>query len=174
MTTTGTGCTQTDIDPDLFDPAPLRARVSAQAPILAVIALGGGLGAALRYGATLIWPTAPGAFPVTTMVVNVTGCAAMGVFMVLITEAWTAPPLLRPFVGTGILGGYTTFSTYAADSDHLIQNGSPAVGLAVLVATPVAALIAIWTAAGLARRFVGVGARRVALEVQVTEPEDPQ
>ncbi|KIA59683.1 fluoride efflux transporter FluC [Nocardia vulneris] len=174
MTTTGTGCTQTDIDPDLFDPAPLRARVGAQAPILAVIALGGALGAALRYGAALIWPTAPGAFPVTTMIVNITGCAAMGIFMVLITEAWTAPPLLRPFVGTGLLGGYTTFSTYAADSDHLIQTGSPAVGLAVLVATPVAALVAIWTAAGLARRFIALGARRVTLDVQVSEPEDAQ
>lgn len=172
MTTASTGCTQTDIDPDLYDPAPLRAELAAQAPIVAVIALGGALGAALRYGAALIWPTAHDAFPVTTLVVNITGCAIMGVFMVLITEAWTAPALLRPFVGTGVLGGYTTFSTYAADSAHLLRTGSPALGSAVLVATPLAALGAIWIAAGLTRRLVVRGAEPVMLDVQVATPED--
>ena len=43
------------------------------------------------------------------------GCAVIGVFMVLITDVWTAHPLVRPFFGTGVLGGFTTFSTYATD-----------------------------------------------------------
>lgn len=132
---------------------PRRVWSRESAPILAVIALGGALGAAARYGATLIWPTAPATFPWTTLLVNITGCAAMGVLMVLITEVWTHR-LLRPFLATGLLGGYTTFSAYAADVDHLIGTGHAATGLAYFAATPLAALLATWATTQLARRFL--------------------
>lgn len=150
-----TASEQTDIDPDLFGP-PRRSRFREQAPILAIIALGGALGACARYGIALLWPTAAGTFPLTTLVVNITGCAIMGVFMVLVTEVWTVHRLLLPFIGTGILGGYTTFSTYALDITDLIDTGHTTAGLALLVTTPAAALAATWFAAaltgGIARR----------------------
>ncbi|MET8569499.1 fluoride efflux transporter CrcB [Streptomyces sp. NPDC004783] len=126
----------------------------AQAPVVAVVALGGATGACARYAASLWWPARPGGFPWTTFWVNITGCAVIGVFMVVITEVWAAHRLVRPFFGTGVLGGFTTFSTYAVDSRHLLADGRVPTGLAYLAATPVAALTAVWFAAWAARRVL--------------------
>ncbi|MBL1080186.1 CrcB family protein [Nocardia sp. 2] len=147
MSTPNSSTAQNEVDPDLFDPPPRRNRYAEQAPIVAIVAVGGAIGACARYGAGLIWPTTPGAFPVTTLGINALGCAIMGAFMVLITEIWTTHRLVRPFVGTGILGGFTTFSTYATDVTDLINDGHAAAGILLLSATPLAALAAVWTAA---------------------------
>ncbi|WP_445067685.1 fluoride efflux transporter FluC [Streptomyces sp. SAS_281] len=125
-----------------------------QAEILAAIAAGGVLGACARYGATLIWPTEPTAFPWTTFWINVTGCAAMGILMVLITERFTAHPLTRSFLGTGVLGGYTTFSTATLDTQRLLDHGHPGTGLLCAAATLLAAFTAIWATAALTRLAV--------------------
>ncbi|MER7398212.1 fluoride efflux transporter CrcB, partial [Streptomyces sp. NPDC000151] len=118
------------------------------------VALGGGVGAAARYGAALLWPTPAGAFPWTTLAVNVLGCAVIGVFMVVISEARSAHRLLRPFFGTGVLGGFTTFSTYAVDIQRLVAHGAAATGLAYLALTLLAALVAVSTAAAGTRRVI--------------------
>ncbi|MGW4766834.1 fluoride efflux transporter FluC [Nocardia sp. NPDC004278] len=139
---------------DPFATRPRRARLREHAPVLAVIALGGAIGATARYAAALRWPTAPGAFPWTVLLVNITGCAVMGALMVLIAEVWTGQRLLRPFLGTGVLGGYTTFSTYAADFHRLVDTRHAAAGLIYLAATPILALTATWTAATLTHTFI--------------------
>lgn len=123
-------------------------------PVVAIVAVGGAIGASARYGATLIWPTAPDTFPTTTLLVNVIGCAVMGVFMVLLTEMRTPHRLLRPFFGTGVLGGFTTFSTYAVDIERLVEGGHAGTGLAYLGLTLLAALAAVWSAAWATRRAV--------------------
>ncbi|MFD4258131.1 fluoride efflux transporter FluC [Streptomyces sp. NPDC058534] len=123
-----------------------------QAPVVAVVALGGGAGAAARYAAALWWPTRSGGFPWTTFWVNVAGCAVMGVLMVAVTEVWDVHRLVRPFFGTGVLGGFTTFSTYAVDIRGLLADGHPRTGLAYLAATPLAALTAVWFTSWAARR----------------------
>ncbi|MEE1813287.1 MULTISPECIES: fluoride efflux transporter CrcB [Streptomyces] len=125
-----------------------------QGSVVAVVALGGALGACARYGATLIWPTAPGGFPWTTLIVNVVGCAVIGVFMVVISEVWTAHRLVRPFFGTGVLGGFTTFSTYAVDIERLVDAGRARTGLAYLGLTLCAALAAVWSAVWATRRVL--------------------
>jgi CrcB protein len=125
-----------------------------QAKVLAAVALGGAIGACARYGATLIWPTGAGAFPWTTFLVNVTGCAAMGILMVLITERFTLHRLTRPFVGTGVLGGYTTFSTATLDTQHLLDGGHPGTGLFYLLATLTGSVAAIWATTALTRLLV--------------------
>ncbi|MEV5969865.1 fluoride efflux transporter CrcB [Streptomyces sp. NPDC051921] len=118
-----------------------------QLPVVGVIALGGALGATARYAATLAWPTPAGAFPWTILTVNATGCAVLGVLMVLATETVTPPhPLLRPFLGTGVCGGFTTFSTYALDSQRLLADGDVTRGMLYLSATAVTALAAVWAA----------------------------
>jgi fluoride exporter len=132
--------------------APRGSRWRSRTPVVAAVALGGGTGAAARYAASLGWPTQTGGFPWTTFGVNVVGCAVIGVFMVVITEVWAAHRLVRPFFGTGVLGGFTTFSTYAVDSRHLFADGQVRTGLAYLAATPLAALTAVWLAAWAARR----------------------
>ncbi|MGW2563474.1 fluoride efflux transporter CrcB [Streptomyces sp. NPDC001514] len=143
-------------DPGVGDrvPAWWRALLRGQGPVVCAVALGGGVGASARYGASLIWPTAAGGFPWTTLAVNVVGCAVIGVFMVVISEVWAAHRLVRPFFGTGVLGGFTTFSTYAADIQHLVDRGEARTGLAYLAMTLVAALTAVWTAVSLTRRVL--------------------
>lgn len=145
------------VDPDVdlhVPPPPAAAPREPQGPVVAAVALGGGIGAAARYGATLLWPTPAGAFPWTTLAVNVLGCAVIGVFMVVICEARSPHRLLRPFFGTGVLGGFTTFSTYAVDIQRLVADGAAATGLAYLALTLFAALAAVWAAAVGTRRLL--------------------
>ncbi|GGZ81936.1 fluoride efflux transporter CrcB [Streptomyces echinoruber] len=126
----------------------------AQGPVVAVVALGGAAGASARYAASQVWPVAAGGFPWTTLWVNAVGCAVIGVFMVLVTDVWAAHRLVRPFFGTGVLGGFTTFSTYAVDVHRLVDGGRSRTGLGYLAATPCAALAAVWLAATVTRRLV--------------------
>ncbi|MHA4816540.1 fluoride efflux transporter FluC [Streptomyces aculeolatus] len=158
------------IDPDVEValPVPPDHRWRGQGAPVAMVALGGGLGSAARYGAGELWPTAPAAFPWTTLGVNVAGCAAIGVLMVLITEARTAHRLVRPFLGAGVLGGFTTFSTYAVDVQRLVaEEGRAAAGVGYLALTLVTAVAAVWAAQAVTRSAVrrsssGGGAPRVA------------
>jgi fluoride exporter len=131
--------------------------------VVAVIAVGGALGAAARYGAGLIWPTGPGTFPWTTLAINAAGCAIIGVFMVLISEVWAAHRLVRPFIGTGVLGGFTTFSTYAIEATRLVEVGRARTGLIYLILTvlvALVALVAVWAAAAGTRRLITRRGRR--------------
>ena len=141
---------------DRADRAEMPARPASpwqgQGPAVAMVALGGAIGATARYGASLLWPSPTGGFPWTTFWVNVIGCAVIGVFMVAVTEVWAVHRLVRPFFGTGVLGGFTTFSTYAVDIQKLVDEGHPATGLAYLAATLGAALAAVWLAMTAARR----------------------
>ncbi|MEU6231470.1 fluoride efflux transporter CrcB [Kitasatospora sp. NPDC047058] len=141
-------------------PVPRRPPVlRGQGPAVAVVALGGAIGASARYGAGLLWPGGPADFPWTTLVVNVVGCAVIGVFLVAVTEGRPAHPLLRPFFGTGVLGGFTTFSTYAVEIRRLLVEGRPGPAVAYLGLTLLAALAAVWAAAGLTRRLMARGGR---------------
>ncbi|MER6114630.1 fluoride efflux transporter CrcB [Streptomyces sp. NPDC001743] len=133
------------------EPVSARSR-DPQTAVVAAVALGGAAGASTRYGAALLWPTATGGFPWTTLVVNVVGCAVIGVFMVVISEVWTAHRLVRPFFGTGVLGGFTTFSTYAVDIERLVDGGRIRAGLVYTGLTLLAALAAVWSAVWLTRR----------------------
>lgn len=121
-------------------------------PVVAVVAIGGVLGACARYAAALLWPTAADGFPWTTLGVNAVGCALIGVLIVAVSDIFTAHPLVRPFLGTGVLGGFTTFSTYTVDVARLLRAGHPATGLAYAAATVTVALVAVTVAAKTTRR----------------------
>jgi CrcB protein len=142
------------LHPESALPAQRRPRRPGQGPVIAVVAAGGAIGACARYGAALAWPTRAGTFPWTTLAVNAAGCAVIGVFMVIITDVWAAHRLVRPFFGTGVLGGFTTFSTYATDVQRLIDGGHPRTALAYLALTVAAALASVWAAATATRRVV--------------------
>ncbi|HET7305467.1 MAG TPA: CrcB family protein [Segeticoccus sp.] len=123
---------------------------------VAVVALGGAVGAVTRHLVEVAWPSAPGGFPAAVLAINVVGSALIGVLMVAVTDVFSPHPLVRPFLGTGVLGGFTTFSTYAVDVHTLTATGETglAAGLGYLVATPVVALLAVWLAASATRRLV--------------------
>ncbi len=89
------------------------------------VALGGAIGASLRYGVG-VWALrvfGPG-FPVGTMAVNVLGSLIMGIAAVVMVHrfpgTWGA---YAPFLMTGVLGGFTTFSAFSLDALNLIENG---------------------------------------------------
>ncbi|MFC5187516.1 fluoride efflux transporter FluC [Actinomadura harenae] len=141
------------VDPDVELSIPQQRRELAHAPwaTLGAISLGGVCGALARYGLATAFPHRPGAFPWATFGTNVSGCLIIGVLMVVITEVLRPHPLLRPFLGVGVLGGFTTFSTAMVDVQQAVGNGAPGIALAYLAATLVTALAAVWTGVRLTR-----------------------
>ena len=128
--------------------------------LLAVVSAGGIIGACARHALDLAWPHPPGGFPWATFVINVSGCELIGALMVFITEVWSAHRLLRPFLGVGVLGGYTTFSTYAVDVQRLLAAGAARTALLYLAGTVLAALAAVYAGVTLTRRVTRASDRR--------------
>nr|WP_078058438.1 CrcB family protein [Mycolicibacter icosiumassiliensis] len=139
---------------DLFAWRRRASTAREQAPVVAAVALGGAIGACGRYAMDLALPTRADGFPWSTLAVNISGCALMGALMVAITELWVGHRLLRPLLGTGVLGGYTTFSTFAGDVDGLVGAGHSFRALVYVLSTPIAVLIVTWTTASLTRRLI--------------------
>jgi fluoride exporter len=106
-----------------------------QGAAVVAVAVGGALGALARWGIGLAWPTPHGGFPVATLLINVVGCLLMGVLVVHVAEVREAHPLVRPFLAVGVLGGFTTFSTFAVDTQQLLVEHRLAVALGYLAAT---------------------------------------
>jgi len=146
-----------DPDVDMQDPLQRRELRRKHGLILIVIAAGGVLGALLRYQLGRWWPTPVPEFPWTTLLINASGCLVIGCFMVMITERWSPHALIRPFVGTGVLGGYTTFSTYAVDIVLLTRAGHLAAAGLYLIGTLAGALLAVTVGMLTTRRILRVG-----------------
>jgi fluoride exporter len=128
--------------------------------VLGVISTGGVLGALARYGLAVAWPHRPDQFPWATFIANVSGCLLIGALMVLITDVWAAHRLLRPFLGVGLLGGYTTFSTYTLEVQQLVTAGAARTALFYLAGTLAAALAAVYTGITATRLATGTHPRR--------------
>lgn len=128
-----------------------RVRHRPSSAVLAVISLGGALGALARYGVGYEFPARGAHFPWATFAVNVSGCLLIGALMVLVSDVWGARRLVRPFLGVGVLGGYTTFSSYVVDVQRLVDRGAAGTGLLYLAATPLAALLAVAAGTSLTR-----------------------
>lgn len=143
-----------DPDVDVHVPAQRFELARTHGAVVAVVGLGGGFGALARYGISLALPTEPGSFPWGTFVENVLGCLLIGVLIVLITERWPAHRLLRPFLGVGVLGGFTTFSTYAVEFRKLLQPGTVPLAFGYLAVTMLCALLATLLGVWLTRAVV--------------------
>ncbi|MCX5199877.1 CrcB family protein [Streptomyces sp. NBC_00237] len=134
-------------------------------PVLAAISAGGALGATARYAALLAWPASAGGFPWAVFGINVVGSGLIGVLMVLVAEdGRSAHRLVRPFLGVGVLGGFTSFSTYAMDVSGLLERGEPLTTLGYLFGTLAGALGAVWAAAVVTRRAVRGAEQRAVRE----------
>ncbi|MFF0745605.1 CrcB family protein [Streptomyces sp. NPDC004111] len=135
--------------------AAAEPRLGGTLPVLGAVAVGGALGASARYGGLLLWPASAGGFPWAVFGINVLGSALIGVLMVLVAEdGRSAHPLVRPFLGVGVLGGFTSFSTYAMDVSGLLGRGELLTAAAYGLGTAAGALGAVWAAAGTTRRAV--------------------
>jgi CrcB protein len=121
--------------------------------VLAAISLGGSLGSVARYLVSEAVPVTAGRFPWATFLINVSGCLAIGLLMVLVLDVWPPNRYARPFVGVGILGGYTTFSTFTVETRNLAAHGAWGLAAAYVLGSLVAGLAAVWGGMTLARLF---------------------
>lgn len=123
-------------------------------PAVLAVAAGGALGSVLRYGVTLLVQGWLGRFfPYATLFINVSGSFLMGFLFVLTLDRVSIDPALRAGILTGVLGGYTTFSTFSMETLALLEEGAWLraglyLGLSLLLG-----LTAAWAGATLARQF---------------------
>jgi len=114
---------------------------------LLLIAAGGALGALSRYGlASWIDGRFAGRYPAGTLSVNVLGCLILGALMAVAEDSASISPRLRLFVGVGLLGAFTTFSTFSVETLALMREGRSGVALAS---------VGLNLALGLGAAFVG-------------------
>ena len=117
-----------------------------------LVGLGGFLGASARYWVGhLISRALPAHFPYPTLWINITGCFGIGVLMTLIEERAMLGPDTRLFAVVGILGGYTTFSTFGYETVSLIRQGHAIAALLNISGQVILGLLAVWLGALSAR-----------------------
>lgn len=109
--------------------------------VIAVVASGGAVGAVLRYGLTVALPDPTTGFPWTVFAINVLGCFGLALLPHL--RVVRRHPLLPPLIGTGVLGGFTTLSTYAEQARALVRSGHVGTATAYVVGTLVVCLAAV-------------------------------
>jgi fluoride exporter len=114
---------------------------------VAVVVAGGAVGTAARYGLGQRFPVEPGSFPTTTLVENVLGAALLGLLLTALMELGTQRRWIRPLLATGVLGSFTTFSTFATEAVLLVRDDQ---------ATVAASYVALTLALGIAAAAAGV------------------
>jgi CrcB protein len=118
-----------------------------------LVMLGAALGGLARYViGTAVMQRFGGRFPLGTLVVNVTGCFLIGILLPLLTERSEPRPNLRLLLVVGVLGGYTTFSSFAWESFQAVDEGSRWIGFANVALSVILGYLAVWCGALLVRR----------------------
>ena len=121
---------------------------------LVFIALGGALGAVFRYGASLgVYSLLGRGFPYGTLFVNVAGSLLMGVLSVLMLERFDVGPEWRAAVLVGVLGSFTTFSTFSIETLNLLEQGDVTRAAANIVLSVLVCLAAVWFGVLLGRQI---------------------
>lgn len=105
------------------------------------VALGGALGASARYGVNILASRLMPGLPLGTLTVNIVGCLVMG--LLAATLALKGGQHLAPFLLTGVLGGFTTFSAFALDTMVLWERGDQGMALAYVAASVCVSIIAV-------------------------------
>lgn len=108
-----------------------------------VVAAGGALGALARWGVGQGLPHSPGAWPWATVTVNLAGCLLIGLLLAVLPVQAPDHPWLRPFLATGVLGGFTTFSAFAVDVVALADAGRWPVAVGYLLVSVAGGLAAV-------------------------------
>jgi CrcB protein len=121
--------------------------------VVAVIAVGGALGAPARYEVSQLIHVASDSFPWATFVTNVSGAFVLGLFLAFTLERLAPTRYLRPFFAIGFLGAFTTFSTMAVETVTLVKDGYVVLGVWYLIVSIGAGLVATYLGIAIARRF---------------------
>lgn len=135
---------------------PSRASRPRQWDVALAIAAGGAIGGTMRHAVSVAVPIGSNGFPWGTFVENVSGALLLAVLVVYLIEVWPPSRYARPFLATGVLGGYTTFSTFMAEAQELVVDGRSIVAGGYLAATLLAGLTATLLGLRLGRRVARV------------------
>ena len=106
-----------------------------------LVALGGAIGASLRYGVGLLMLPIGGGFPWATWLVNILGCVLAGCFFALSLNYPALQQEARLFLMVGILGGFTTFSSFGLETFQLLKTGHINVALIYVVSSVVVGIL---------------------------------
>ncbi|MFD4324949.1 fluoride efflux transporter FluC [Nocardioides sp. NPDC058538] len=131
--------------------------------LLAPIAAGGALGSLARWGLTTVLPHGGDSWPWATFLTNVSGCLLLGVLMAFVLGPWSHTRYLRPFLGVGVLGGYTTFSTYELET-YVLAGHAPGIAMLYLLVSVVSGIAAAWLGLTLGRVIVLGSGREVVVD----------
>ncbi len=119
-----------------------------------IVFLGGGVGAALRHGVNLVAGRLLGtSFPFGTLTVNVLGSLIMGLMVAWFAFEGTPSQHWRLFLTTGMLGGFTTFSTFSLDTALLYERGELGLAALYVAASVVAGIVGLFGGLALVRHF---------------------
>jgi protein CrcB len=154
------------IDPDATPETafPGRPRPRPQWRVLGAIAFGGFAGGLARYEIGLAVPARDGTFPVATFAINVSGAFVLALLLVYVMEIWPPTTYVRPLLGTGFCGAFTTFSTWMVGTDQLIAEGKAAAAVGYLLGSLLAGLAA--TSLGLTAGRAVLAHRRRAVQAR--------
>jgi CrcB protein len=123
-------------------------------PIVFGVAIGGALGASARYGVDrLIEQRSSAVFPWSTFAINVSGCFAIGVLTAVLVERQHLPAWVRVGLVVGVVGGYTTFSTFAQEALELGEVHHVAIAFAYVAASVLLGLAAVYAGTRAGRAF---------------------
>ena len=121
---------------------------------LVLIAIGGAFGAVFRYGASLgVYSLLGRGFPYGTLFVNVTGSLLMGLLSVLFLERYNIAPEWRAAILVGLLGSFTTFSTFSMETLALLEQGDISRASLNIVLSVVVCLLAVWAGVIIGRQL---------------------
>ena len=120
-----------------------------------LVALGGGLGAASRFGVSLAIPARADAWPVATFSINVAGSFLIGLLAGWLAVRGDAGEPWRLFLGVGVLGGFTTFSAYSLETMRMIERSDWVGAASYAIGSVTAGLIAVVIGMMLAKRVLG-------------------
>jgi len=126
----------------------------AQPAMLAAIAVGGALGGITRVALFFAVPAAAAGFPWATFWTNVAGSFTLGALVIVAAARVPSNHYVGPFLGTGFLGSFTTFSAFAAQASGLLDRGSVWTAASYAAGTLGVGLLAAWMGIALARRAV--------------------
>jgi len=134
--------------------------VTRRPAVLGVVAVGGMIGASARYGLARALPVRPGELPWATLWTNLTGSFLLGLVLAVLALRLPDQPYARRFLAGGVLGAFTTMSTFQVETALLLRDGRPATAAGYVAASVTGGLLL--AAAGLAvgRRVVGPGRGR--------------
>ena len=142
------------LEPDLSS-----RRGSWRLDVLAVVFVGGCLGGAARYAATSAGRAPFGGFPWATFAVNTSGAFVLAA-VIMAAAVRGSSRYLRPLLGTGFCGAFTTFSSVVVAADQMFAHGHAATALVYLLATIVGGVAAAWLGRTLTRAATTRGGRR--------------